>query len=89
LLPSFKGLDAQAQAIEYGVKFSGCTVHFVDENLDHGAIIAQKIVEVLDTDTAETLSDRILEQEHKLYAETISLIAERKIEIEGRRVFIK
>ena len=86
LLPAFKGLDAQEQAIEYGVKVSGCTVHFVDENLDHGAIIAQKTVEVLDTDTAETLSARILEHEHKLYVESIALFVQGKIEIRGRRV---
>lgn len=86
LLPAFKGLDAQAQAIEYGVKISGCTVHFVDENLDGGAIIAQKAVEVLDTDTAETLSARILEHEHKLYVESIARLAEGKIKIQGRSV---
>jgi phosphoribosylglycinamide formyltransferase-1 len=74
LLPSFKGLDAQKQAFEYGVKFTGCTVHFVDEELDHGAIIAQKVVEVKDDDTAETLSARILEQEHQLYVKAIGKI---------------
>jgi phosphoribosylglycinamide formyltransferase-1 len=89
LLPSFKGLDAQRQAIEYGVRVSGCTVHFVDENLDHGAIIAQKTVEVLDEDTAETLAERILRHEHKLYVESIAGIVEEKIEIRGRRVLIK
>ncbi|MCA1637900.1 MAG: phosphoribosylglycinamide formyltransferase [Acidobacteria bacterium] len=67
LLPSFKGLDAQKQAVEYGVKVSGCTVHFVDESLDNGAIIAQKVVEVKNDDTPETLSARILEHEHRLY----------------------
>jgi phosphoribosylglycinamide formyltransferase-1 len=86
LLPSFKGLDAQKQAIEYGVKVSGCTVHFVDENLDNGAIIAQKTVEVLDDDTPEMLSARILEHEHTLYVESIAKIVEGKIEIVGRRV---
>ena len=89
LLPAFPGLDAQRQAIEYGVKISGCTVHFVDEDLDHGAIILQKAVEVLDTDTAETLSGRILEHEHALYIEAIKKIVEEKVEIHGRRVITK
>ena len=87
LLPSFKGLEAQRQAIDYGVKVSGCTVHFVDENLDHGAIIAQKVVEVKDNDTAETLSARILRHEHALYVESIKRILEGKIKIVGRRIF--
>lgn len=87
LLPAFPGLDAQRQAIEYGVKVSGCTVHFVDDDLDHGAIILQKTVEVKDEDTAETLSARILEHEHALYVEAIKHIAEGKIEIKGRKVF--
>lgn len=86
LLPSFPGLDAQRQAFEYGVKFSGCTVHFVDEGLDSGAIIAQKAVPVLDDDTLETLSARILEQEHRLYVEAVSLIAQRNYRLKGRRV---
>jgi phosphoribosylglycinamide formyltransferase-1 len=86
LLPAFKGLDAQRQAIEYGVKISGCTVHFVDEDLDHGAIIAQKAVRVFDADTAETLAARILEHEHSLYVESIARFVENKIEINGRRV---
>ena len=86
LLPAFKGLDAQKQAIEYGVKVSGCTVHFVDEDLDHGAIILQKAVEVLDNDTAETLSARILEHEHALYIEAVKRIVEGNIEIVGRKV---
>lgn len=89
LLPAFPGLDAQRQAIEYGVKISGCTVHFVDEDLDHGAIILQKAVEVSDTDSAETLSARILEHEHALYIEAIRKIVEGKIEISGRRVIEK
>ena len=71
LLPSFPGLDAQRQALEHGVKFSGCTVHFVDETLDGGPIIAQRVVPVLAGDTVETLSERILEQEHQLYAEAV------------------
>ncbi len=86
LLPSFKGLDAQRQAIDYGVKISGCTVHFVDEDLDHGAIILQKAVEVLNDDTAETLSARILEHEHALYIEAVKQIVEGKIQIYGRKV---
>ena len=86
LLPSFPGLDAQRQAFEYGVKFSGCTVHFVDEGLDSGAIIAQKVVPVLDDDTLETLSARILEQEHRLYVEAVSLIVQRNYRLKGRRV---
>ena len=71
LLPSFPGLDAQRQALEHGVKFSGCTVHFVDEMLDGGPIIAQRVVPVLEDDTVDTLSARILEQEHELYAEAV------------------
>jgi phosphoribosylglycinamide formyltransferase 1 len=71
LLPSFPGLDAQRQALEHGVKFSGCTVHFVDETLDGGPIIAQRVVPVLEGDSVETLSARILEQEHELYAEAV------------------
>ncbi|MDQ3087784.1 MAG: phosphoribosylglycinamide formyltransferase [Acidobacteriota bacterium] len=86
LLPSFKGLDAQRQAIEYGVKVSGCTVHLVDEDLDHGAIVAQKVVEVKDDDTTETLSARILEYEHALYVEAVRRIVEGNYEIVGRRV---
>jgi phosphoribosylglycinamide formyltransferase-1 len=89
LLPAFPGLDAQRQAIEYGVKVSGCTVHFVDDDLDHGAIILQKTVEVKDEDTPETLSARILEHEHALYVEALKRIAEGKTEIDGRRVLIK
>jgi len=86
LLPSFPGLDAQRQAFEYGVKFSGCTVHFVDEGLDSGAIIAQKVVPVLEDDTPETLTARILEQEHRLYVEAAAKIVSGKYEIKGRRV---
>jgi phosphoribosylglycinamide formyltransferase-1 len=86
LLPSFKGLDAQLQAIEYGVKVSGCTVHFVDESLDNGATILQKAVEVKDDDTPETLSARILEEEHILYIQAIKLITEGKYKIIERRV---
>lgn len=89
LLPAFKGLDAQKQAFDYGVKFTGCTVHFVDEELDHGAIIAQKIVEVKDDDTAETLSARILEQEHQLYIEALAKVVCGKIQIVDRRTVEK
>ena len=76
LLPSFPGLDAQRQALEHGVKFSGCTVHFVDETLDGGPIIAQRVVPVLEGDTVETLSTRILAQEHELYAEAVKRVLE-------------
>jgi phosphoribosylglycinamide formyltransferase-1 len=86
LLPAFPGLDAQRQAIEYGVKISGCTVHFVDEHLDHGAIILQKAVEVDDTDTPESLSAKILEHEHRLYTDALAKIARGNYKIDGRRV---
>ena len=86
LLPAFSGLEAQQQAIDYGVKISGCTVHFVDEHLDHGAIILQKAVPVKDDDTAETLSERILEDEHALYIKAIKQLVTGKVEIDGRRV---
>ena len=88
LLPSFRGLDAQKQAVEYGVKVSGCTVHFVDEDLDNGAIILQRTVEVLDGDTAETLSARILEQEHSAYVEAVKRIAAGDLMIDGRRTIL-
>jgi phosphoribosylglycinamide formyltransferase 1 len=86
LLPAFPGLEAQRQALEYGVKFSGCTVHFVDELLDAGPIIAQAIVPVQDSDTEETLSARILTQEHRLYTEAVRLVLSGQFRIEGRRV---
>lgn len=86
LLPSFPGLDAQKQAFEYGVKVSGCTVHFVNENLDNGAIIAQKVVEVEDKDTAQSLAARILEHEHSLYINSIKKVVEGNFEVVGRRV---
>jgi len=86
LLPSFPGLEAQKQAFEYGVKVSGCTVHFVDEQLDHGAIIVQKAVPVYDTDDEHSLADRILEQEHIAYSEAIRIVLEGNYEIAGRRV---
>jgi phosphoribosylglycinamide formyltransferase-1 len=88
LLPSFPGLDAQAQALEHGAKWSGCTVHFVDETLDGGPIIAQRIVPVLDGDSEETLSARILEQEHKLYPEAVAFIVRGEYEVIGRRVIV-
>lgn len=89
LLPAFPGLEAQKQAFEYGVKISGCTVHFVDEHLDHGAIILQKTVPVLESDDAHSLAARILEQEHIAYPEAIKLVISGDIEVEGRRVMRK
>jgi phosphoribosylglycinamide formyltransferase 1 len=86
LLPSFPGLEGQKQAFEYGVKISGCTVHFVDEQLDHGAILVQKAVPVLDDDDEHALAARILEQEHIAYSEAINLVLEGNYEIAGRRV---
>src|SRR5215472_14571540 len=86
LLPAFPGLEAQEQAFAYGVKVSGCTVHFVDEELNHGAIIVQKTVPVLDGDDEHTLATRILEQEHIAYTEAIRLVLEGKFEIVGRRL---
>jgi phosphoribosylglycinamide formyltransferase-1 len=86
LLPAFPGLEAQKQAFDYGVKVSGCTVHFVDENLDHGAIVVQKVVPVLDTDDEHSLAARILEQEHVAYTEAIRIVLEGGYKIEGRRV---
>lgn len=88
LLPSFPGLDGQGQALEYGVKFTGCTVHFVDEGTDTGPIILQKVVPVLDDDTHDTLAARILKQEHKAMPEALKLWAEGKLVIEGRKVKI-
>ncbi len=86
LLPAFPGLEAQEQAFAYGVKVSGCTVHFVDEELDHGAIIVQRAVPVLDSDDEHTLGARILEQEHVAYTEAINVVLGRKYEIVGRRL---
>ena len=86
LLPAFPGLEAQEQAFAYGVKVSGCTVHFVDEELDHGAIIVQKTVPVYDSDDEHTLAARILEQEHIAYSEAIGIVLEGKYEIVGRRL---
>ncbi|MGB9731852.1 MULTISPECIES: phosphoribosylglycinamide formyltransferase [Calditerrivibrio] len=89
LLPAFPGLDAQRQALEYGVKYTGCTVHFVDEKVDHGAIILQEVVEVLEDDTVETLSARILQKEHIIYSRAIDLIVNDRIYIDGRIVRFK
>lgn len=88
LLPAFPGLEAQKQALEYGVKVSGCTVHFVDEGIDSGPIIVQRAVEVFDEDTPETLAARILEKEHEIFPEAIRLFAEGRLRIEGRRVCV-
>jgi phosphoribosylglycinamide formyltransferase-1 len=89
LLPSFPGLHAQKQAFDYGVKFSGCTVHFVDEGVDTGPIVIQGVVAVLDDDTDDTLADRILKEEHRIYPQAIQLYAEGRLTIEGRKVKIK
>ena len=86
LLPSFPGLESQRQALEYGVKFAGCSVHFVDENLDAGPIVLQAVVPVKDDDTVETLSERILREEHRIYSEAVRIVLEGKFKIEGRRV---
>jgi phosphoribosylglycinamide formyltransferase-1 len=88
LLPAFPGLNAQRKAWEYGVKITGCTVHFVDEGIDTGPIIIQRAVPVLEDDTPETLAERILKEEHKIYSEAIQLFAEGRLRIEGRKVFI-
>jgi len=89
LLPAFPGLDGQKQALEHGVKVSGCTVHFVDEHLDHGPIILQKTVPVLDTDDEHSLAARILEQEHVAYSEAIGLVVSGAVEVQGRKVVRK
>ena len=86
LLPAFPGLEAQKQALEWGVKYSGCSVHFVDENLDAGPIVAQAVVPVHDDDTEETLATRILREEHRIYTEAVNLVLGGKFRIEGRRV---
>lgn len=89
LLPSFPGLESQKQALEYGVKFAGCTVHFVDENLDAGPIVLQAIVPVEDSDNEDTLSTRILKEEHRIYSEAVKIVLEGKFKLEGRRVVLK
>src|SRR6516165_9364607 len=86
LLPSFPGLESQKQALDYGVKFAGCTVHFVDENLDAGPIILQAVVPVLDADDEDALSRRILAEEHRIYSEAVKIVLAGKYRIEGRRV---
>jgi len=89
LLPSFPGLHAQKQAWEYGVKYSGCTVHFVDEGIDSGPIIGQKVVPVYDDDTPDTLADRILKKEHKLLVEVVEKLSTKKFRLDGRRVIFE
>jgi len=86
LLPAFPGLEPQRQALEHGAKFSGCTVHFVDENLDAGPIILQAVVPIEDGDTPDTLAARILREEHRIYSEAVKLVLEGRVRIEGRRV---
>ena len=86
LLPSFPGLESQKQALDYGVRFAGCTVHFVDENLDAGPIVLQAVVPVEDHDTEDTLSARILKEEHRIYSEAVRIVLEGKFKLEGRRV---
>ena len=88
LLPSFPGLHAQRQAVEYGVKYSGCTVHFVDQGMDTGPIIQQAVVPVAEDDTADSLAERILVQEHRLYWQVLQLLAQGRVYIEGRKVHI-
>ena len=88
LLPAFPGLHVQKAALEHGVKFSGCTVHFVDEGMDTGPIIIQAVVPILDADTEDSLSGRILTQEHKIYSRAIQLYAEGRLKVEGRRVMV-
>jgi phosphoribosylglycinamide formyltransferase-1 len=89
LLPAFPGLEAQRQALEHGVKFAGCTVHFVDENLDAGPIVLQAVVPIRDDDTPETLAARILDEEHRVYAEAVRIVLEGRYHIEGRRVILE
>src|ERR1700747_155237 len=88
LLPSFPGLESQKQALEYGVKFAGCTVHFVDENLDAGPIVLQAVVPIEDSDTEDSLSARILKEEHRIYSEAVKIVLEGKFKIDGRRVIL-
>ena len=89
LLPSFPGVDAQSQAFEYGVKYTGCTVHFVNEGVDSGPIIGQRVVPVLDGDDRDLLANRILDEEHELLVDVIGAISENKVSIDGRKVFVK
>jgi phosphoribosylglycinamide formyltransferase-1 len=89
LLPAFPGMHAQRQALDYGVKYSGCTVHFVDKGLDSGPIVLQEAVPVLDDDTEDSLAQRILKEEHRIYPLAVNLVANNKLEIRGHRVFIR
>ena len=89
LLPAFPGENAQKQALEHGVKFSGCTVHIVDEGVDTGPIVCQAVVPILDDDTVETLSARILREEHRIYSQAIGLVLADRVQIEGRRVVLR
>ncbi len=89
LLPAFPGLEAQKQALDYGVKFTGCTVHIVDEGVDTGPIVCQAVVPVLDDDTADTLAARILKEEHRIYSEAVCLMLEDRVRFEGRRALLK
>jgi phosphoribosylglycinamide formyltransferase-1 len=86
LLPAFPGLESQRQALEHGAKFSGCTVHFVDENLDAGPIVMQAVVPIEDRDTVETLTERILSEEHRIYSEAVRIVLEKRYRLDGRRV---
>jgi phosphoribosylglycinamide formyltransferase 1 len=88
LLPAFPGLEPQRQALEHGVKFSGCTVHFVDENLDAGPIVLQAVVPIEDSDTPETLAARILGEEHRIYTEAVNIVLEGRYRLDGRRVLV-
>src|SRR6185369_330507 len=89
LLPAFPGVDAQRQALEHGVRITGCTVHLVDEQLDHGPIVLQRTVEVFDDDTVESLSARILEHEHSIYPEAVARVLSKDFRVEGRRTFLE
>ena len=88
LLPAFPGLESQRQALEHGAKFTGCTVHFVDENLDAGPIVLQAVVPIQDCDTENTLSERILREEHRIYSEAVRIVLEGRYRLDGRRVLI-
>jgi len=88
LLPAFPGLESQRQALEHGAKFSGCTVHFVDENLDAGPIVLQAIVPIEDADTPEMLSERVLREEHRIYSEAVRIVLESRYRMDGRRVIV-
>jgi phosphoribosylglycinamide formyltransferase-1 len=89
LLPCFPGVEAQKQALDYGVKFTGCTVHIVDEGVDTGPIVCQAVVPILDDDTVETLAARILKEEHRIYSEAVCLLLDDRIRLEGRRTLLK